>query len=113
MKKIVRGMKRSKNCPNLCNFGSLDYMILASTLAIALGEELNQNELAVLASFFAILSDDLALISAIEACDSDTPDEDPFVAPVPSVATTLLEDDDSKNKKIVKKRIKKRRRKKV
>ncbi|MGL5313050.1 MAG: hypothetical protein ACRC92_07365 [Peptostreptococcaceae bacterium] len=120
MKKVVKKMRRDKNSckPNLCSFGSLDYMILASTLAIALGEELDQNELAVLASFFAVLSDELALISAIEACNSGTPDEDTFVAPVPSVATTSLDESNAtikkniptiKKKKIIKKTRKKRR----
>lgn len=119
MRKIVRGMKRDKNNSTICSFGYLDYMILASTLAIALGEELSQNELGVLASFFAVLSDELALISSLEACNSDTPDEDTFVAPVPAVATTLLEDTDldfkrssssQKKKKVIRKKIKKRKR---
>lgn len=120
MKKVVKNMKRDKKAPTskLCSFGSLDYMILASTMAIALGEELTQNELSVLASFFAVLSDELALIASIEACNSGTSDEDTFVAPIPSVATTKLDEDDTnlhpiickrKKKKIIKKRKKRRK----
>ncbi len=121
MRKVIKKMKRNNNSTTskLFSFGSLDYMILASTIAIALSEEFSSDEISVLASFFAILSDELALIEAIQDCNSNTPDEDTFIDPIPSVATTTLDDDNNtmikntnsniKKKKIVKKKRKKRR----
>lgn len=77
----------SKQTSKLCSFGYVDYMILSSTLAIALGEELSSNDLSILASFFATLSDELALITSVKNCNSNTPD-DVFVPPIPDVAMT-------------------------
>lgn len=94
--------------PRLCCFGYLDYIILASTLAVALGEELNSTDLNILATFFAVLSDELALIGAINSCPSNSQNntgDDVFVPPVPDVAMTRKK---TKTKKIVKKRIKKK-----
>ena len=44
----------------LCCFSSLDYIVLASTLAVALGEELSTTDISILSTFFAVLSDELA-----------------------------------------------------
>ena len=83
----------------LCAFSSTDYIILASTLAIALGEELSGDDINILASFFAVLSDELALIASIDACNEN--EESPeFIPPIPDVsATTRCSNKKSKNKK--------------
>ena len=99
----------------LCCFGYVDYIILASTLAIALGEELDNTDLSILSTFFAVLSDELALITSVNSCSNNTPDET-FVAPVPDVAITgdykNLNVHNKKNrtrvKKIIKKKVKKK-----
>ena len=71
----------------LCCFSSLDYIVLASTLAVALGEELSTTDISILSTFFAVLSDELALIASINACSTNG--ETPvFVPPVPDVAAT-------------------------
>lgn len=105
MKNINRNVNISKS--KLCNFGSIDYIFLASSLALAIGEELSPNDINILATFFAVLSDELALIAAIEACDSSDSSDNLFVAPVPDAAMTST----NHNKKRVfkKKRIKKRK----
>ncbi len=104
MKKTKKKIKRSSqkrnstnSCDKLCLFSSADYIVLASTLAIALGEELSNNDINILAGFFAVLSDELALISAVEGCNSDG-DDSVFVAPTPDVAVTRS-DYKSKKKK--------------
>lgn len=96
----------------LCYFSSTDYIVLASTLAIALGEELSQNDLNILSTFFAVLSDELALITAVQNCESGN-DNSVFVAPVPDVAVTSSKQKSNKNskgysKKIVKKKFKRK-----
>jgi len=119
MRKVVKKMKRnnSSKTSKLCSFGSLDYMILASTIAIALSEEFSSDEVSILASFFAVLSDELALIEAIEDCNSNDTDDDVFVAPIPSVATITLDEDNNNNLKnhsnLKKKKIIKKKRKKI
>ena len=71
----------------LCCFSSLDYIVLASTLAVALGEELSTTDISILSTFFAVLSDELALIASVNACSTNG--ETPvFVPPVPDVAAT-------------------------
>lgn len=101
----------------LCNFGYVDYIVLASTIAIALGEELTANDLNILASFFAVLSDELALVAAVEVCPSNDNgnNDDDFVFVPPDVAMTS-NDKKKKSKKrtvikkkIIKKKIKKRK----
>ena len=90
MKKIIsKNLGRNQNSSDskLCDFSSLDFIILASTLAIALGEELNSNDINILATFFAVLSDELALIAAIDQCSSSDNSES-FTAPTPDVAMT-------------------------
>ena len=60
MKKVIsKNLGRNQNSSNskLCAFSSLDYIVLASTLAVALGEELSSNDINILATFFAVLSD--------------------------------------------------------
>lgn len=98
----------SKKKPLFCSFGYVDYIVLASSIAIALGEELGADDLNILATFFAVLSDELALISAVEeTCNSNSTDDSVFVAPVPAVGRTY-----NPNKTVTgKNRIKKRRKK--
>ncbi|MGL5695252.1 MAG: hypothetical protein ACRCXA_14320 [Peptostreptococcaceae bacterium] len=92
----------------LCCFGYVDYIVLASTLAVALGEELNSTDLNILATFLAVLSDELALIGAINSCpSSNNSTEEVFVPPVPDVAMTRSKKR-TRVKKIVKRRIKKK-----
>lgn len=88
----------SKKTSKLCSFGYVDYMILSSTLAIALGEELSSNDLSILASFFATLSDELALITSVKNCNSNTPD-DVFIPPIPDVAITRNTNNPAKTRK--------------
>lgn len=98
----------------LCNFGYVDYIVLASTIAIALSEELTSNDLNILASFFAVLSDELALVSAVEVCPSnDNGNNDNFVFVPPDVAmTSNNKKNKSKKRTIIKKKtIKKKIRK--
>lgn len=40
-----------------------ELVVLASTLAISIGKEVSSDELAILATFFTILGDNLALLS--------------------------------------------------
>lgn len=116
-------MSRDDDTPKskLCCFGYVDYIVLASTLSVALAEELSVNDLNILASFFAVLSDELALIASVENCpDNDgSSDTDAFGAPVRSVAITSSDDIYRKNipkkkkktriKKIIRKKIKKKK----
>lgn len=91
----------SNNNSKLCCFSALDYIILASTLAIALGEELSTTDVAILSTFFAVLSDELALIGSIDTCN-DNGDDDIFVPPIPDVALTSMKN--NINKKNTKKK---------
>lgn len=77
----------SSSCSNnnksyLCSFGYLDYIVLASTLAIALAEELSEEDLDVLSAFFAVLADELALITSIQECSSEDETQDTFIPPI-------------------------------
>lgn len=77
----------SSSCSNnnksyLCSFGYLDYIVLASTLAIALAEELSEDDLEVLSAFFAVLADELALITSIQECSSEDETQDTFIPPI-------------------------------
>lgn len=101
----------------LCNFGYVDYIVLASTISIALGEDLSSNDLNVLASFFAVLSDELALIAAVESCPSNSDDgnNDNFTFVPPDVARTsdnTNKNGSSKKRTVIKKKVIKRKRKK-
>lgn len=78
----------SKKKPIFCRFGYVDYIILASSIAIALGEELSTNDLNILSTFFAVLADELALIGSIESGCSGDNDDETFVPPIPDVAIT-------------------------
>lgn len=80
--------KSANKTSKLCTFSSTDYIVLASTLAIALGEELSSDDVNILASFFAVLSDELALIAAVNECNSNDENSSVFIPPVPDVATT-------------------------
>ena len=83
----------------LCTFSSTDYIILASTLAIALGEELSASDINILASFFAVLSDELALIASVDACNENEETSE-FIPPIPDVsASSRSSNKKSKNKK--------------
>lgn len=50
MKKVI-SRNVNINDSKLCAFSSLDYIVVASTLAVALGEELSTNDVNVLATF--------------------------------------------------------------
>ncbi|WP_296645411.1 hypothetical protein [Romboutsia sp. 13368] len=117
MKKVIpKSMNRNLNINDskLCTFSSLDYILLASTLAVALGEELSTNDINILATFLDVLSDELALIATIDECSSSDPEE-PIPAPTPDVAMTRTQINKTccKNnpykKKIIKKRIKRKK----
>lgn len=58
----------NKKEPVLCNLGYVDYIVLASTLSIAFAEDFDASDLNILANFFAVLADELALIASIEVC---------------------------------------------
>ena len=112
MKKVIsKNLVRNQNSSNskLCAFSSLDYIVLASTLAVALGEELSSNDVSILATFFAVLSDELALIA------SSSEEEETFTAPTPDVAVTRTKvsktgcKSNPYKKKIIKKRIKRKK----
>lgn len=118
MKKVIsKNMGRNQNSSNskLCAFSSLDYIVLASTLAVALGEELSSNDINILATFFAVLSDELALIAAVDVCSPSNENEETFTAPTPDVAMTRTKvsktgcKNNPYKKKIVKKRIKRKK----
>lgn len=115
MKKVISknlGHNQNSSDSKLCTFSSLDFIILASTLAVALGEELSSNDINILASFFAVLSDELALISSVNQCSSSENNKS-FAAPTPDVAITRSKTV-CKNSPCKKKRIKKRiKRKKI
>ena len=91
---------KQNNTSKLCCFSSTDYIVLASTLAIALGEELSTTDISILSTFFAVLSDELALIGSFQSC-GDNGDDSIFVPPVPDVAVTCSK---NKNKKYTKKK---------
>ena len=118
MKKVIsKNLNRNPNITDskLCAFSSLDYIVLASTLAVALCEELSSYDVNILATFFAVLSDDLALIAAVEACSSNGDEDETFTAPTPDVAITRTKANKSHSKnnsfkrKVVKKRIKRKK----
>ena len=46
------------------DFSSCNVIGLASSLAISIGEDMNADELAVLAAFFTAFADNLAIIAA-------------------------------------------------
>ena len=46
------------------DFSSCNFIGLASSLAIAVGEDIDADELAVLAAFFTAFADNLAIIAA-------------------------------------------------
>lgn len=110
-KNIVRN--QSSSTSKLCAFTPLDYIILASTLAVALGEELSSDDISILSTFFAVLSDELALIEAISDCSSSENDNS-FTPPTPDVTTNRSKSKigckkNPYKKKIVKKRIKRKK----
>lgn len=114
---MIRNNTSNKK-PILCAFGYVDYIILASTIAIALAEELGPDDLSILATLFAVLSDELALISAVEeTCNDNDEDsnnnESVFVPPVPAVSRTSKKPKTVTCQNKVKKRKKKVIRKKI
>ncbi|WP_297133642.1 hypothetical protein [Terrisporobacter sp.] len=94
-----------KNNSKLCCFSYIDYIVLASALAVGLAEELSDTDLGILSTFFAVLSDELALITTVNGCNSEE-DELNFVPPVPDIALTSST---SKKKNNTKKNIKKKK----
>ncbi|GAA0710652.1 hypothetical protein GCM10008904_22490 [Paraclostridium ghonii] len=106
MSKINRG---SDDKPRLCRFGYVDYIVLASSLAVAVAEEVNSTDLNILASFFATFSDELALISAVKSgcaldsdSDSSSSKENSFVAPALVASGTRSKSKVKKRKKVKK-----------
>ena len=118
MKKVIsKNISRNRNSPSskLCAFSSLDFIVLASTLAVALGEELSDDDISILATFFAVLSDELALIEAVNDCSSSEDEDETFTVPTPDVAITSTKTNKSNSKnnsfkrKVIKKRIKRKK----
>lgn len=104
MSKVNRG---NNDKPRLCRFGYVDYIVLASSLAIAVAEEVDATDLNILASFFATFSDELALIAAVkEGCtpdsDSNSSEEITFVPPVPPTGESRSKSKVKKRKKVKK-----------
>lgn len=100
-------LTRSNNDKSkLCRFGYVDYIVLASSLAVAISEEVNVNDLNILATFFAVLSDELALISSVKSCtensSSNNPSSEEFPAAVPDTALTRSKSKVKKRKKVKK-----------
>ncbi len=106
--KRIPNDKKSK----LCCFGYVDYIVLASSLAVAISEEVNNTDINILAAFFAVLSDELALIGAVRQCPSENGDneDDVFIPPVPDVDGVAAT---RSRKKVVKKKKIKKKSKKV
>ena len=104
----------------LCKFGYVDYIVLASTISIALAEDFNTSDLNILATFFAVLADELALIGSVQSCPSNNDshtEDDIFPPPVPDVALTSTDNlikvkNTKKKKRTVIKKIKRKKIKK-
>lgn len=52
------------------DFSDCNLIGLASSLAISIGEDMNADELAVLAAFFTSFADNLAIIAAKKSLDN-------------------------------------------
>lgn len=107
-------LNRSNNDkPRLCCFGYVDYIVLASSLAVAVAEEVSTTDLNILAGFFATFSDELALIASVKGgccdnSDSNSPQEITFVSPVPDTSNSRAKPNVTKRKKIKKYKKKKK-----
>ena len=115
-------LNRSNNDkPRLCCFGYVDYIVLASSLAIAVAEEVNTTDLNILAGFFATFSDELALIASVKGGCSDNSNsnsdsdsnssssqEITFVPPIPATSGSRAKPKVTKRKKIKKYKKKKK-----
>lgn len=93
--------------PKLCRFGYVDYIILASTLAVAIAEEVNITDLSILSNFFLALGDQLGLIAAVKVgCESESEssssEESTLVPPVPSIGEARSKAKTKKSKKVKK-----------
>lgn len=102
--------RSSNNKPSrLCCFGSLDYLIIASALAIAISEEVSDTDLSILSTFFAVLADELALIESLNDCnsgnDNNDNDNEVFIAPIADAAGVAMT---RSSKKIIKKKKKRK-----
>lgn len=60
----------------LKKFGPGDYFLLASTLALALNEELDSDDFNLLTAFVTILADELALIDTLNSFPTSDDDSD-------------------------------------
>lgn len=89
------------NNSKLCRFGYVDYIVLASTLAVAISDEVSVTDISILSTFFAVLSDELALIESVKNCNQNSQDNI-FVPPVPDTALTRSKTKTKKRKKIKK-----------
>lgn len=104
MSKINRG---SDDKSKLCCFGYVDYIILASSLAVAIAEEVNITDLSILSNFFLVLGDQLGLIAAVkvgcaENPESSSSEESNFVPPVQDTGVSRSKTKVKKSKKIKK-----------
>lgn len=110
MSKVNRG---NNDKPKLCRFGYVDYIVLASSLAVAVAEEVDVTDLNILAGFFATFSDELALIASVKSgcpsdsdsnssSSSDSPTESTFVPPLPATNGARSKPKIKKRKKIKK-----------
>lgn len=99
----------NKDTSKLCCFSYIDYIVLASALSVGLAEELSNTDLAILSTFFAVLSDELALITSVNGCNSGEENEVNFVPPVPDLAITKSRCEDKIKSKNTKKNIKKKK----
>ena len=52
---------------NLTNFNSCEWIALASSLAIYIGQNVTANEAGILSNFFSALGDNLGIISSEES----------------------------------------------
>lgn len=98
--------RNDNNNSKLCRFGYVDYIVLASSLAVAISDEVSITDISILSTFFAVLSDELALIGSVKSCHENSSDN-VFVPPVPDTDTAITRSK-KKTKKIKKiKKIKK------
>lgn len=110
----ISSRNKSSNKAKLCSFGYVDYIVLASSLAIALAEELNANELNILATLLAVLSDELALISTVESSCSNNQNNTTFVPPIPTVGDrSTIKSDNLHNVENCKRKIIRKKRRKI
>jgi hypothetical protein len=98
----IRRNRINNDKSKLCCFGYVDYIVLASTLAISISEEVNTTDINILSDFFAVLADELALIGSVKSCPENSDEDSSFVAPVPAVSISRSNSKVKKRKKVKK-----------